>query len=85
MRHPDLSAARANRDYVLGQVTDAVNNISEVAKATGPSHGHDYEGSGGLAKALEEFEVMTIMNVKSFTNFNEKLITADTIGLFHCY
>ena len=32
VRHPELSAAKANRDYVLHQVCEAVNTISDVAQ-----------------------------------------------------
>ena len=32
VRHPELSAAKANRDYVLSQVCEAVNTISDVAQ-----------------------------------------------------
>ena len=32
VRHPELSAAKANRDYVLRQVCEAVNTISDVAQ-----------------------------------------------------
>ena len=35
VRHPELPAAKSNRDYVLGEVTDAVNVISNVAQSTG--------------------------------------------------
>jgi catenin alpha len=57
VRHPELAAARANRDYVLKQVSDAVNTISGVAQATGSSEAHPYEGAGELAAALDEFDV----------------------------
>merc|ERR1719273_359795 len=32
VRHPELSAAKANRDYVLRQVCEAVTTISDVAQ-----------------------------------------------------
>ena len=57
VRHPELSAARANRDYALKQVCDAVNTISGVAQASGVSLAHPYESAGELATALDEFDV----------------------------
>lgn len=60
MRHPELAAAKANRDYVMKEVCDAVNTISGVAQATGQSEAHPYEGVGELAAALDEFDVSPI-------------------------
>ena len=57
VRHPELAAAKSNRDFVLQQVTDAVNTISGVAQATGQSEPNPYEGAGELAAALDEFDV----------------------------
>ena len=57
VRHPELAAAKSNRDFVLQQVTDAVNTISGVAQATGQSEPNPYEGAGELAAALNEFDV----------------------------
>ncbi len=61
MRHPELAAARANRDFVLKQVCDAVNTISGVAQASGSSEANPYEGAGELAAALDEFDVSSII------------------------
>ena len=57
MRHPELAAARANRDYVLKQVCDAVNTISGVAQESGQGDSLSPEGAGELAVALDEFDV----------------------------
>ena len=57
MRHPELAAARANRDWAYEQLCDAVNTISGVAQATGQSSAHPYEGAGELAAALDELMV----------------------------
>ena len=57
MRHPELAAAKSNRDYVLKQVCDAVNTISGVAQASGQADTNPYEGAGELAAALDEFDV----------------------------
>jgi hypothetical protein len=57
VRHPELAAARANRDFVLKQVCDAVNTISGVAQASGTSSAQPYESSGELAAALNDFDV----------------------------
>jgi catenin alpha len=64
VRHPELPAAKANRDYVYKQVCDAVNLIEGVAQATGTSEAHPYEGVGELAAALEEFDVSS--NCKTY-------------------
>lgn len=57
VRHPELAAARANRDWAYEQLCDAVNTISGVAQATGQSSAHPYEGAGELAAALDELMV----------------------------
>lgn len=41
----------------MGEVSDAVHTIGEVAQASGPSTHHPYEGIGELAAALDEFDV----------------------------
>ncbi|KAK2148467.1 hypothetical protein LSH36_496g01025 [Paralvinella palmiformis] len=72
VRHPELAAARANRDYVLKQVSDAVNTISGVAQATGSSEAHPYEGAGELAAALDEFDQKIIMDPASFKEMHTR-------------
>lgn len=60
LRHPDVAATRANRDYVFKQVQEAIAGISNAAQATSPtdeSKGHT--GIGELAAALNEFDVST--------------------------
>lgn len=60
VRHPELSAARENRDYACKQMCDAVNMISDVAQAAGVSDVHPYERQGELAAALNELDVNII-------------------------
>lgn len=58
LRHPDVAATRANRDYVFKQVQEAIGGISSAAQASSPTdekHGHT--GIGELAAALNEFDV----------------------------
>ena len=48
VRHPELSAAKANRDYVLNKVGEAVASISEVAQGRcQPSCGGEAGGEEG--------------------------------------
>lgn len=61
LRHPDVAATRANRDYVFKQVQEAIGAISSAAQAASPTdekHGH--AGIGELAAALNEFDVSTL-------------------------
>ena len=68
VRHPELAAARENRDYVLRQVCEAVNTISDVAQGGSGSGGGQprslggLEGQGELAAALDDFDARVIMN-----------------------
>lgn len=58
VRHPELAAAKANRDYVLKQVCEAVNTISDVAQGRTPQPSQNpYDGPGELAAALDDFDV----------------------------
>lgn len=61
MRHPELAAAKANRDFVLKQVCEAVNTISDVAQGRSAAmidNGNQiYDGPGELAAALDDFDV----------------------------
>lgn len=62
MRHPELAAAKANRDFVLKQVCEAVNTISDVAQgrsaAMNDNGNQIYDGPGELAAALDDFDVI---------------------------
>nr|CAD7197828.1 unnamed protein product [Timema douglasi]CAD7399402.1 unnamed protein product [Timema cristinae] len=63
VRHPELAAAKANRDYVFKQVCEAVNTISDVAQGKGPSvPQHPYDGPGELAAALDDFDEHIVMD-----------------------
>lgn len=58
LRHPDVAATRANRDYVFKQVQEAIGGISSAAQATSPTdEKHSHAGIGELAAALNEFDV----------------------------
>lgn len=58
LRHPDVAATRANRDYVFKQVQEAIAGISNAAQATSPTEeGKGHTGIGELAAALNEFDV----------------------------
>uniref|UniRef100_A0A646QDC8 Catenin alpha n=1 Tax=Hemiscolopendra marginata TaxID=943146 RepID=A0A646QDC8_9MYRI len=63
VRHPELAAAKANRDYVYKQVCEAVNTISDVAQGK-PSGSAlpPYDGPGELAAALDDFDERIIMD-----------------------
>ncbi|XP_077992996.1 catenin alpha-2-like isoform X2 [Glandiceps talaboti] len=62
IHHPDVGAARANQDYVVKQISDAVNTISDVAQATGKSEPDpSLSGAGELARALEELDTEIVM------------------------
>ncbi|ESN99844.1 hypothetical protein HELRODRAFT_101461 [Helobdella robusta] len=69
VRHPELQAARSNRDFVLGQVREAVKDISNVAMETGSHRGHDpsRKVKGDIANALDEFENQIIMDPMSYS------------------
>jgi len=70
VRHPELAAAKANRDYVFKQVCEAVNTISDVAQGKGPTVSqHPYDGPGELAAALDDFDVRTVFNCFLITLF----------------
>ncbi|KAM7419273.1 hypothetical protein PAMA_016404 [Pampus argenteus] len=68
LRHPDVAATRANRDYVFKQVQEAIGGISSAAQATSPTdekHGH--AGIGELAAALNEFDNKIILDPLTFS------------------
>ena len=65
VRHPELSAAKENRDFIFRQVCEAVNAISEVAHGkTGSANGLGpiFDGPGELAAALNDFDERIIMD-----------------------
>lgn len=70
VRHPELAAAKANRDYVFKQVCEAVNTISDVAQGKGSSSStNPFEGPGELAAALDDFDVRLHSPTHVFTVF----------------
>ena len=48
---------KANRDFVMKQMSEAVNAISGATQATGTSGPHPLEAPGALATALDDFDV----------------------------
>ncbi|CAG9790572.1 unnamed protein product [Diatraea saccharalis] len=69
VRHPELAAAKANRDYVLRAVCSAVTAISAAAHAR-PTHGSNrpaVEGPGELAQALDDFDERMVMEPLAYS------------------
>lgn len=63
LRHPDVPAARENRDFVVKQMEDAMNTISNVTQATGASQPDmNIEGAGELIGALDSLDKSLMMN-----------------------
>lgn len=65
VRHPEIPAARENRDFVFRQVCEAVTTISDVAQGkSGPNNivNSIYDGPGELASALDEFDDSIFMD-----------------------
>jgi len=52
VRHPELAAAKANRDFVFRQVCEAVNTISDVAQGRPQGQGVGGGGGGGGAGGI---------------------------------
>jgi len=70
VRHPELAAAKANRDYVFKQVCEAVNTISDVAQGKSPAMPQQpYDGPGELAAALDDFDVSTLQRLEKYQGF----------------
>lgn len=69
LRHPDVAATRANRDYVFKQVQEAIAGISSAAQATSPTdEAKGHTGIGELAAALNEFDVsISVMHTEGYT------------------
>uniref|UniRef100_A0A3B3TD82 Catenin alpha-2 n=1 Tax=Paramormyrops kingsleyae TaxID=1676925 RepID=A0A3B3TD82_9TELE len=68
LRHPDVAATRANRDYVFKQVQEAVAGISSAAQAASPAdEKQSHAGIGELAAALNEFDNKIILDPLTFS------------------
>lgn len=57
VRHSELMLAKDNREWVLRQVCEAVNTISDVAQGKSTQPNDIYSGAGELAAALDDFDV----------------------------
>ena len=60
MHHPEVVSAKANRDFVMKQMSEAVNAISGATQATDVSGPHPLETPGALATALDDFDVSPV-------------------------
>jgi catenin alpha len=83
VRHPELAAAKANRDYVLRQVCEAVNTISDVAQGRNGSI-NNFEGNGELAAALDDFDDRIVMNPQTFDESRARP-SLEEVSFGQCY
>ncbi|XP_046804014.1 catenin alpha isoform X2 [Lucilia cuprina] len=67
VRHPELDLAKVNRDFILKQVCDAVNTISDVAQGKSCQPTDIYSGAGELAAALDDFDEGVIMDPMTYS------------------
>ncbi|XP_060534035.1 catenin alpha [Cylas formicarius] len=72
VRHPELAAAKANRDYVLKQVCEAVNTINDVAQGRAPPTAGPYDGPGELAAALDDFDEHIIIEPLAYNEIHTR-------------
>ena len=57
IRHPELASAKANRDFVIKSVCDAVEMINTANKGVGTGAPNFYEKPGELSRAMDDFDV----------------------------
>ncbi|EDV33982.1 uncharacterized protein Dana_GF20570 [Drosophila ananassae] len=67
VRHPELDLAKVNRDFILKQVCDAVNTISDVAQGKSTQPSDVYSGAGELAAALDDFDEGIVMDPMTYS------------------
>jgi len=80
VRHPELAAAKANRDYVLRQVCEAVNTISQVAQGQSPATGQSsFEGPGELAAAIDDFDASLIINPLTYDEAKNRRMLEESL------
>ncbi|XP_031767829.1 catenin alpha isoform X2 [Galleria mellonella] len=75
VRHPELAAAKANRDYVLRAVCSAVDTISSVAQGRPLPNGGTRpptEGPGELAQALDDFDERMVMEPLAYSELRTR-------------
>ncbi|EDW63168.1 catenin alpha [Drosophila virilis] len=68
VRHPELDLAKVNRDFILKQVCDAVNTISDVAQGKSSQPTDVYSGAGELAAALDDFDEGIIIDPMTYSD-----------------
>ena len=63
--HPDLPAAKANKDQILKQICEAVDTINDAAQGKTPKNGSGkYEERGKLANNLDNLENTGSLNYR---------------------
>ncbi|XP_041983334.1 catenin alpha isoform X2 [Aricia agestis] len=77
VRHPELAAAKANRDFVLRAVCSAVDTISAVAQgrplpAVPGNNRVPIEGPGELAQALDDFDERMVMEPLAYSELRTR-------------
>ncbi|XP_050679046.1 catenin alpha [Leptidea sinapis] len=72
VRHPELAAAKANRDYVLRAVCSAVDTISAVAQGAPLPPSDAGTGPGELAQALDDFDERMVMEPLAYSELRTR-------------
>ncbi|XP_028414979.1 catenin alpha-2-like [Dendronephthya gigantea] len=66
VQHPDIQSAHINRNYVLKQMSEALQTIYGAAQATGKSEPSPFEAPGALSGALDNFDANLVMDPAAF-------------------
>ncbi|KAK7080612.1 Catenin alpha-1, partial [Halocaridina rubra] len=80
IRHPELSAARANRDYVLAQVCQAIDIIKNGAQGELSSRSTaPLERAGELESALDSFDAQVVIDPLHFNEAYSRALLEDQL------
>ena len=79
VRHPELDLAKINRDYVLKQVCEAVNTISDVAQGKASVPQDSFAGAGELAAALDDFDEGIIMDPTAYNEMRSRQLLEERL------
>merc|ERR1712136_630667 len=66
IQHPEVAAAKANRDYVYKRVLGAMDRISASVQASSTTTRPE-EGAGELAAALDDFDERIVMDPLAYS------------------